>query len=419
MVNLCAFVSLAAPAYFELSPRLRESLPIAANSAFYGPWAFGQDNACFDMAEFFSGHAAISLAMRALGFSVAVYDMAYEGMNNSMDLCSSTGFILALCIVLLIRKNGVVWFAVPCNSIGAFAAASHYGRSKDHPDGNEAAQPWNLIIRRSFLLAAVALERAIEPFFESPEQTLLFKTTFTSNLPNPDQFDRVSICLGAFGAATKKPISIFSRTNWLQGLGRLPCPAGLLQASRSYTKADGTPGFRSNSLTKLTQIYPWPFAWKVAEMFHDHTTLSKNCACLAAVTSVTLAHIALSRTQSRQLQEAALLATGVDELRVRWNLESMGVPLCNAMSDAADHGLHKLISISSTISPLGAPPLELHFRFGCRDLSFDSENLAQVANPTQQTGTLSRLCFHPHWGWRQRTAAANSPWRNCFGSCSC
>ena len=215
----------------------------------------------------------------------------------------------------------MVWFAVPCNSISAFAATSHYRRSEANPDGNEAAQPWNLIICRSFLLAAVALERDVEPFFESPQKTFLFKTTFASNLPNLDQFKRVTIFLGALGDATKKPISIFSRTDWLQSLSKLVSPAGLLQTSKSYTKADGTQGFTSNALTKLTQIYPWPFGFKVAKIFQYHTPLSENCACKAGLSSVTLADIALSRTQSQQLQEAALLATGVAQMYLKPDMQ--------------------------------------------------------------------------------------------------
>ena len=80
--------------------------------------------------------------------SPGVYDVGYEGMHKFMDLATIGGFVLALCITLLVKRGGILWLAVLCNSFGAFAAASHCGRSPANPNGNAAAKHLNLIAAR-------------------------------------------------------------------------------------------------------------------------------------------------------------------------------------------------------------------------------------------------------------------------------
>ena len=68
--------------------------------------------------------------------------------------------------------GGAIWLGVPCNSLGVLAATASYGRTNQNPDGDANAQAWNEIIRRSFWLAAAALELNSEPLFENPKDTL-------------------------------------------------------------------------------------------------------------------------------------------------------------------------------------------------------------------------------------------------------
>ena len=239
------------------------------------------------------------------------------------------------------------------------AATASYGRTNQNPDGDANAQGWNEIIRRSFWLAAAALELNSEPLFENPKDTFLFKTSFANILPNPAAFLPTLVLLGAFGAATKKAICIFSRLPWLSHLSnRSIAGRTFLQASTTYQDAEGNKRFTSNALTKLSQIYPLPFAREFAGLFHQHMPVAPNNGetWLSPALHVSPRCVEYSEKQIQQLKEAALVAPGVDELRVAKNISRLGVPLVDCLSDPGAHDIQNLMPVASSIHALGIPP---------------------------------------------------------------
>jgi hypothetical protein len=298
----------------------------------------------------------MSLAVADIGLCAASYDREYPGKPVSMDLNSLAGFLVALCIVLLLVPGGVAWFAVPCNSLGAFAARSVYGRTACEPDGNARAAPWNRLIQRSFILARVAQERGIHVFFENPAHTFLFRLSFATVLGEIESYKPARILLGSFGAATLKAIGVFSRCGWLDSLPKQTPDRPLLSTGTQSENAAGKKSYTGNDLAKLSQIYPFPFGQAVAKVFRGRVARLKITRRLEVDAIVSPLRTQLSESQQLQLREAALVAPGVDLLRARWAISPLGVPLVNAVQSPTLHNVELLVAVARSIKPLGAPP---------------------------------------------------------------
>ena len=107
VVGLPQFLFSASLTYQGLPASLRRSLPAFVEATFAGTPLGRKTQSYFQFAEFFAGHAAISLPLDDLGYSVAVCDKAYEGMDHVMDVTTRSGFLLAICIILLLERRGV------------------------------------------------------------------------------------------------------------------------------------------------------------------------------------------------------------------------------------------------------------------------------------------------------------------------
>lgn len=91
------------------------------------------------------------------------------------DLTLKFGFLGALSYVLRIKKRGLAWLAIPCNSF-TFMSSSQHQRSWFAPFGS-SFYPWvhlgNMVCARTCLLIAVAICRSVTFFVENPLRTSL------------------------------------------------------------------------------------------------------------------------------------------------------------------------------------------------------------------------------------------------------
>ena len=91
------------------------------------------------------------------------------------DLTLKFGFLGALSYVLRIKKRGLAWLAIPCNSF-TFMSSSQHQRSWFAPFGS-SFYPWvhlgNMVCARTCLLIAVAICRSVAFFVENPLRTSL------------------------------------------------------------------------------------------------------------------------------------------------------------------------------------------------------------------------------------------------------
>lgn len=87
-----------------------------------------------------------------------------------MDITTDGGFMLALQLVLRVKKGGLLWLGVPCCSF-IWLARGSTGRSREVPCGDESqhcTRVGNLIAARACLLAAVAICRQVDWVAEQP-----------------------------------------------------------------------------------------------------------------------------------------------------------------------------------------------------------------------------------------------------------
>jgi len=87
------------------------------------------------------------------------------------DLCLGFGFIRALYLLMRIKRYGLAWLAVPCNSF-SFMASSQHCRKIFQPYGNWNLFDWvrtgNVLCTRSCILIAISLARTVTWFVENP-----------------------------------------------------------------------------------------------------------------------------------------------------------------------------------------------------------------------------------------------------------
>ena len=206
---------------------------------------------------------------------------------------------------------------------------------------------------RTFLLARVAQARGAQVIFENPKRTRLFDLSVAKKAALFDYSKRYTVWLGAFGSATKKPVSIWPRLQWLAQLPRA------IPSDRNFLTTFDRTGlsFKANDLAKLSQIYPLPFGRAVAGLFHKNFCIfPRKFLSDAWLSDVAPSNVRLSAKQRLQLREAAMVSPGVDELRELWCVPRLGVPLASCFSGLIARKLKKLNPVAHSIKPLSAPP---------------------------------------------------------------
>ena len=103
--------------------------------------------------------------------------LTYDYMTRHEDhnLLTTLGLLLGIQQVLRLRKTGLLWLGVPCNSFGFMCSAVHK-RSTLRPFGDEEhgfVQEGNTLATRAALLALLGLCRGSYYFVENPSCSLL------------------------------------------------------------------------------------------------------------------------------------------------------------------------------------------------------------------------------------------------------
>eukprot|EP00969_Alexandrium_andersonii_P163548 7229528-Alexandrium_andersonii.AAC.1 len=129
-----------------------------------------------DVAELFAGCGSITRGMRMQKLIAIPYELKLLG--DMMDLCSASGYALALGLVLRLasRGRGMLWLAPVCSS-WVFISSGSTGRSKWSPEGDDAAgnvEYSNKMAARCALLCAVAHSLNVTFIVEQPSSSVMF-----------------------------------------------------------------------------------------------------------------------------------------------------------------------------------------------------------------------------------------------------
>ncbi len=221
--------------------------------------------------EFFAGKHRICKAFRMKGAQSIPYDK--YTIDNRMDMNSSVGFALALLLVLAVRPGGLIWMAPVCSS-WVFINRSTSMRSALNPCGDRSlphVADGNLQAPRVALLAWLAAARGCSWVLEQPRSSILWHHPRFQLLLHHLQVFRAPLCLGDFGAATEKPIYLWSSHAWIQEVR----PRGRKAKAKHTTcqqrrDANGKLVVDGGRLLKSSQTYPRAFGQAVASALLTH-----------------------------------------------------------------------------------------------------------------------------------------------------
>ena len=216
-----------------------------------------------DFVEVFAGAAAISRGFRSCGLRGATLDLRIDPAHN---ILTPQGFVVLLTQLLRLRPGGGSFGPPPPCSTWVFMSRGSTGRSVEVPEGN-----WRnpYILAQDALVDRLALAlhvaHAVGAYWvvEQPMSSLMWE--YPSMRAALDQCGavRVQLDMGAYGAPSRKPTTLWGTGPYLAQLQRTCSSAELealaahgIQTTRASVAPDGTRRCSGTSELKGTQEYP-------------------------------------------------------------------------------------------------------------------------------------------------------------------
>ena len=167
-----------------------------------------------------SGVQSITKGCESLGYTGAAMDKQIGG--ESHDLLSFAGFMRAVCLILSVRRGGLLWMGPPCGNFIWMSRASTK-RTISNPLGTgPRAEKANHLTSRSFFLAWLANAIGVHLIIEQPESSILWqhpdlKKLLSLMMPH---LRTVATEMGAFGSSVRKRLCLKGTAEWLPHLER-------------------------------------------------------------------------------------------------------------------------------------------------------------------------------------------------------
>jgi hypothetical protein len=173
----------------------------------------------------FAGEAAVTCGLRSLGWRVLSLVIRYmRGLERAraMDLCTPSGFAVALWAMMTLRRNGVAFFAPVCSSWVWINRATSK-RSAAMPLGREDllhVSQGNLPAARTALLATLAAWKRCTWIIEQPSSSLFMEHPRMQQLLAQQCVWKHTVCMSWFGGGSLKRTSLWSNNIMLTELER-------------------------------------------------------------------------------------------------------------------------------------------------------------------------------------------------------
>ncbi|CAK9041660.1 unnamed protein product [Durusdinium trenchii] len=160
--------------------------------------------------ELFAGQAEVSCALRSCGLSGSTHDINID--PQYMDLCSTTGFLLAVNELRRAEAGSLCIFALRCASFSRMSRATA-GRNILFPLGNIQygfVQTGNLLSSRLILMLYICCWKGLRWIVEQPEGTAFPLLPRWQEFLKVAQVYSTSFWMGKFGGATAKRHRLWS-----------------------------------------------------------------------------------------------------------------------------------------------------------------------------------------------------------------
>ena len=196
-------------------------------------------NSNLDVVELFSGSETLTKASRHAGWRTAPFDIL---RNPREDLTTEAGFLIALALVMRLRKGGLLWMGVKCSS-WTFPNSSNCQRKQGAVDGNLSYQPvldGNLMADVAAFFMILCIDRGVECVVENPSGSQLF-TYLRRYLRQHTLFAQVchrcAYDSAPFPRIGPKPYKFLATGTWIRGVNRkCQCPEPMEGNQQKHVK---------------------------------------------------------------------------------------------------------------------------------------------------------------------------------------
>lgn len=218
-----------------------------------------------DAVEYMAGEAQISHAVARRGLNSVAYDKVYHHRLN--DINTKEGFHVALELALRVSRHGCVWCAPVCSSWTWIGRAGS-GRTARKAHGNPGVprvRAGNAMVVRLVILMIVVWLRGVHIFVENPMSTVVHYFSPFREVVETLLVHKITVYLSAYGAPSRKAVTLWSTTPMVKTLRRAP---GEAKERLSIRGEDGAvTGCRA--ALKSSQAYPKAFGEAVAAIIRQ------------------------------------------------------------------------------------------------------------------------------------------------------
>ena len=235
----------------------------------------------YDAIEYDAGRRAITRAMHTSFLRVAAYDII-DSQYGERDMLSPHGMVFAIMLACCTIPGGFAWFAPVCSS-WIWMCTSVTGRCAGFPMGRSwvpQVSDGNVMYARTLLLARHFDAFGCVAMLEQPALSVMqYADRFQQWIADQLVFMSPELCLGLFGATSKKPIRVFSNFPFVHELLQHAPLTTLLSSSEClstvswHVDADGQTKKRTTGnavAMKESPGYPDSFGCAVATVYMSH-----------------------------------------------------------------------------------------------------------------------------------------------------
>ena len=172
-----------------------------------------------DMVEYCAGYGNLSRAFLRRKWRVAPLDQKFSPLHDALTSAGLRLWVLCLCFT---SGTGMLWFAPECSSFVALSASQHCRKESNDFMGDcskDFVNRGNSLMIICSMIMCIGLSLGLKVGLEQPNSSAMMSTKWMSHVITFFQMRQQLTYLGAFGAATCKPLILTSSFD-LSGMAR-------------------------------------------------------------------------------------------------------------------------------------------------------------------------------------------------------
>lgn len=233
----------------------------------------------FDFAEVFCGVGNLTREMIRGGFRGSGFDNVHSSLHDAL---TGDGLRLIIDAVTSLKRKGLLWLGTPCSSFVVLCRCQSQRSAANQWLGDTTRRfvmCGNALMEASALLYFLASSLQLLAVLEQPGSSCMACAPSMAGVLEFFGASRFSTYLGAFGASSLKPLSIYSNSSWFEAL-HCAKPTGMASEAELVVRS-GSQFTGCKEELHQSQVYPVLFGRAVMKICREawtHEDLQRSMA---------------------------------------------------------------------------------------------------------------------------------------------